>query len=754
MRLPWGHPYFVMELVEGKPIDEYCDEVKLGTDARIDLFRSVCSAVQYAHQRLVVHRDIKPGNILVTDEGIPKLLDFGIATILSPETFAPESECTETAQRIMTPQFASPEQIQGQLITTATDVYSLGVVLYRLLTGHLPYRLESNSPYELAQAVCETTPERPSSVIRRPVSLMPALLSNSARTKTEANGKAPDGSSTDLRETAFKTTIELVSTCRSTTPDKLRRTLSGDLDQIILKALRKEPERRYASAREFAEDLRSYLRGLPISARHGTFAYRTGKFMKRNKIILSVTAVFVLLGLIGISVIVREAQVARMEQVRAEQRFNDLRSLANSLLFEIHDSISDLPGSTAARKLLVDRALHYLDSLSQESAGTPGLQRELAAAYERVGDVQGNPYLANLGDTAGAIASYRKALNLRLALANGNHSSSDDRAALVGIYMQIALGLEAASDFGASLDALQHAYPIAKALAGERPNDPHAQENLAGVCFLTGSVLADAGNLDASLDYYRKSAAIREAIASGSKEFQEQVQTRLAGVYGYMAGDLSLQGDPDSAIALQHKARDILERLAASDPQSARIQQFVLESEYWTGYYTAQKSLPAQALPYYQNALAGYLKLSSADAHDVLALRYVGKCYTGIGTALSAIGKPAEGIQTARKAVQIFDSLAAADHADNFFKPVDLAYARSTLADAYEHLAKTSGISESSKREDLLQARSWYKQSLDTWLSIKQRASLGQFDAGQPNRIAHRIAACDSALANLHADSL
>jgi non-specific serine/threonine protein kinase/serine/threonine-protein kinase len=526
------------------------------------------------------------------------------------------------------------------------------------------------------------------------------------------------------------------------------------LDQIILKALRKEPERRYASAREFAEDLRSYLRGLPISARHGTFVYRAGKFIRRNKILLSTTAIFILLGLIGIAIIVREAQVARIEQARAEQRFNDLRSLANSLLFEIHDSISDLPGSTAARKLLVDRALHYLDSLSQESAGTPGLQRELAAAYERVGDVQGNPYLANLGDTAGAIASYRKALNLRLALANSNHSSYEDRAALVGIDMQLALGLEAASDFGASIEALQHAYPIAKALAAERPKDPHVQENLAGVCFLMGSVLADTGNLNVSLDYYRKSAAIREAITWGSREFQEQVQIRLAGVYGYMAGNLNLLGDPGSAIALQHKVRNILERLAASDPQSARLQQFLSENQYWTAYYTAQKGLPAQALPYYRNALAGYLKLSTADARDVLALRYVGKCYTGISAALSAIGKPAEGIQTARKAIKIFDSLAAADHADNFFKPVDLAYARSTLADAYEHLARMPGLSSSAKLENWRQARSWYRQSLDTWLSIRQRASLGQFDTAQPDRIAHRIAACDSALANLHADSL
>jgi serine/threonine protein kinase/tetratricopeptide (TPR) repeat protein len=748
-----GHPYFVMELVEGKPIDEYCDEARLGTAARIDLFRRVCSAVQYAHQRLVVHRDIKPGNILVTADGVPKLLDFGIATILSPDRSSDSSsdpssenpttsrERTETVTRIMTPQFASPEQILGQLITTATDVYSLGVVLYRLLTGHIPYRVHSDSPYELAHAVCEAAPEKPSSVLRAPISQLPPTR-DSRSIVQPADEKRTVHGSLDSRSSP-----EALSAVRGTTPDKLRRTLTGDLDQIVLKALRKEPDRRYASVREFSEDLHSYLRGRPVSARHGTFAYRSGKFIRRNRFVLAATAVFVLLGLIGIAVIVREAHVARLSQARAERRFNDVRSLANSLLFEIHDSIGDLPGSTAARKLLVDRALHYLDSLSEESAGTPGLQRELATAYERVGDVQGNPYLANLGDTAGAIASYRKALGLRLALVEGKQGSYEDRTALVQTFMNLGLGLEVTGDFAASLDALQHAYPIANTLSAERPNDPLAKEMLAGVCFLRGSTLADTGDLAGSLDDYRKSAAIRETIASGSPEFQMQVQTRLAGVYGYTAGNLALLGDLDGAIALQHKARDILAQLAVADPHSARLQQFLPESEYWTGYYTAQKGLAAQALPHYRAALAGYLKLSHADAHDVLAKRYLAKCYVGIGAALTAIGNPTEAIQTVRKAVLIFDALAAADRADNFFKPVGLAYARSAMADAYQRLATSPGLAAAARLADWRQARSWYEQSLDTWLQIKRKGPLGRFDAEQPDKIAHRIAACDAALA-------
>jgi serine/threonine protein kinase len=742
-----GYPYFVMELVEGKPIDEYCDAAKLGTAARIDLFRGVCSAVEYAHQRLVVHRDIKPGNILVTAEGVPKLLDFGIATILSPDTFSLDPAFTETGVRVMTPQFASPEQIHGKLITTATDVYSLGVVLYRLLTGHTPYRLATASPYELQQAVCEADPEKPSSVVRRGAITTQRQPAEAAVTGGE---EAYKSSADEYRRAGSQPTAERISSSRGTTPDKLRRMLSGDLDQIILKALRKEPERRYASAREFSEDLRSYLRGLPVIARRDTLAYRAGKFINRHKFALAATTVFLLLGVIGVVVIVREAQVARIQEARAEQRFNDLRSLANSLLFEIHDSISDLPGSTAARKLLVDRALHYLDSLSQEAGATPGLQRELATAYERVGDVQGNPHYANLGNTAGAIASYGKALHLRLALGGDNRASFEDRASLARVYMRLGLGLEAGGNFAASMDILKHAYPIAQALVDERPDDLQARERLAGVCFLIASTLGDMGELAESIDYYRKSAALREAITGGTPEFQKQVQTRLAGVYGYMAGNFREMGDLDTSIALERKAHDILTPLSISDPRSARLRQFLLENEFFTGFYMAQKGLQTQALVHFRQALEGYLKLSKADAHDVLARRYLGKCYVGIAAALAATGKPAEGIENAHKALRIFDALSAADHGDNLFKPVDLAYARSTLADAYLLLASTAGLNASAKVEDLQQARNWYQQSLETWKAIERRASLGRFDAQQAAEIARRIAMCDTALAKLN----
>src|SRR5208283_2980066 len=420
---------------------------------------------------------------------------------------------------------------------------------------------------------------------------------------------------------------------------------------------------------------------------------------------------------------------------------------------EIHDSIRDLPGSTAARKLLVDRALQYLNSLSQEASDTPGLERELATAYERVGDVQGNPQFANLGDTAGALESYRKALHIRLALVENQRGSPDDRAALATSYLKLGSILRITNAFPAAIEALRRAYLIADKLAAEQRDNPQSQETFGGVCFEMARCLADMGNVASSLEYYRKSAAIREAITGGSPGFQAYVQTRLAGVYGYMSGVVHLQGDLDGALALQSKSRDILARLANSDPQNATRQQFLLQAEYWVGYYLAEKGLPAQALPHYQVALAGYQKFTSADAHDVLAMRYLGKCYMSTGQALAAEGNASQGVESARKAVRIFETLAAADHADTYYKPTELAHARSVLAEAYSRLAVQPGVPKASKIASWREARTWYEKSLATWSTLQQKAPLAQQDAAQPAKIAREIARCDAAIAKLHANN-
>jgi serine/threonine protein kinase/tetratricopeptide (TPR) repeat protein len=254
-----GLPYLIMDYVEGVPIDEYCDLNRLSIPERLQLFRAVCLAVQYAHETLVIHRDLKPSNILITKEGVARLLDFGIAKVLNPQ-WSSDTTLTRTAWRPMTPEYASPEQVRGEAVTNATDIYSLGVLLYQLLTGRRPYRVRPDSPLEIERSICDEEPEKPSAAVSR----IDEKVSHDGTTQTVISP-------------------QLVGAARAIRPEELPHRLRGDLDTLVMKAIRKEAEYRYASAEEFAKDIERHLSGMPIKARKPTLLYRGGKFVHRHR---------------------------------------------------------------------------------------------------------------------------------------------------------------------------------------------------------------------------------------------------------------------------------------------------------------------------------------------------------------------------------------------------------------------------------------------------------------------------------------
>ena len=553
-----GLPYIVMDYVEGLPIDHWCAERGLGVEQRCELIGKVCEAVAYAHRNLVIHRDLKPGNILVGADGNPKLLDFGIAKLLGDGAETGGEAETRVPMRPLTPEYASPEQMSGGVVGTATDVYSLGVVLFELLAGTRP----------------QNEGDKASAVALR-------------------CGKGARWS----------------------------RAVAGDLDNILQMTLRAEPERRYLGAGQLQEDLRRHLAGQPVAARRETWGYRCAKFYRRHPFGTPAVALVALLAVTGVVFIVQAERDASAQRQKAEERLGQLVDLSNRVLFGLHGSIERLPGATEARLDIVQSTLEYLDKLNAEDGNDPRILSALASAYARVARAQGSPQQPNLGDLKGAQRSYEKAGRILAQLMKGNGGGPDlleqdaelrleyglllsetghrDNAVtefrgglgrlaiLLGKYphslparrtrsrLQLEIGqVTKYTDPAATRTTDLALVPEFETLVRENPGDTDCLLNLASLWSQVGSTFDEEGKPADAVDGFRRSLALREQVFA-LRPRDVQVQRDLLIAYGHL-GDITgspmfpSKGDYREAIVLYRKAAAIAHAMGAADPSNVQ----------------------------------------------------------------------------------------------------------------------------------------------------------------------------------------
>jgi eukaryotic-like serine/threonine-protein kinase len=715
-----GEPFLAMEYVEGTRIDDYCDRRDLPTGERLRLFIEVCRGVAYAHQNLVVHRDIKPSNILVTEDGVPKLLDFGIAKLLDPEN---GGEHTQTELRAFTPDYASPEQVGGKQITTASDVYSLGVLLRDLLGG-----ARTSQP---------------------PRAFPGGWLSRTFGRTAETN--APDArAGGGERDKSVRPNLA-----------------GGELGNIVAMARHEDPARRYASAGQLAEDIQRYLDGRPVRAQPDSLAYRAGKFVRRNRAAVTAAAVVVVALVAGLALALWQAGVARRERDRAERRFNDVRQLSNALLTDIAPKIERLEGSTGARQALVAQSLKYLDSLAGESADDLVLQAELAAAYEQVGGLQGDTRRPNLSDFRGAIVSLEKAQQIRRRLLEVNPNDAENRRLLADNLRLLALRKMTQNDveggFKASAEALQiyeqlvaeqpgslelqrafldaqtedatsylnrgryaEATPPLQRASGKleelrraHPGDTETERILAKGLVSLGVALSWEGRQPEAEAEMARAVAIAESLAARFPNDMNLKQDLWK--FYEQAGGIYEEVDDARGFEFSEKSRRVVEGIIAADPANAQARLNLSRSFSRLGISASNLGRPAEALGFLERALAIVLELQGKDPLNRGYDRDVSILYMRIGVARLKQRDLHGALDAYQKCAASFEKQFANDPANtNVLRDVAIAYRHA--GNVHKELAKTADAQ--TRQTHLAGVKENYGRALDALLKAQAQKAL------------------------------
>ena len=543
-----GELYLAMEYVDGISIVRFCKENRLSLRSRLILFKKVCEAVQYAHQNLVIHRDLKPDNILVVADGAPRLLDFGTAKLLTPGPS--NSAFTQHGLQSFTPQYASPEQVMGRPITTASDIYSLGLLLYLMLAEVPAYELTEFTTETMLRVICTEQPPRPGAVA--------------------VSAEPPD----------------------------------ADLDAIALRALRKEPQERYISADQFGADIQAWLDGRPVLARRGTLRYRASKFARRNQLALVASLLLLTTVLAGLVGILWQWRSANVERRRVEARSEDLRQLSNSLLSEIDEAVKELPGSTPVQQLIVQRVLDHLDRMTRDAAGDRTTQLDLVEAYTRLGSLQGNPYEQNIGDAKGALVSLDKAIGIAKALQSQNPKDPSVLGALAiaektrsNVLFGISRTQESIPAMRAAIDAFQAQFAIAPPPPAQLNEAAGAWNGLGDQLGLPG--VASLGDSAGALDAYRHAVDLSRRALAIDPRFTRS--SRTVAIDFIKIGDIVVQTDPAAAVAEYRQSLSAWSALIARGDTSATTRRGLARA-----YLVLGEALSAGRD--YQGALAAFEK--------------------------------------------------------------------------------------------------------------------------------------------------